>query len=152
MMRRVSPLSAALILLLASPTLAATREGAAVFTPPAGWTQKADNGTATYVSPDGRASFSIGRSRPYEGALDVKASDVHLDVIKDHKPMNPTASMSANVRLFVNNAESTVELKPQGDKLVGKASAPATGNVRAMTTLADGGKEVGKAQYNLNVK
>lgn len=88
----------------------------------------------------------------YEGELVVKGSDVHLYVIKDHKPMNPTASMSANVRLFVNNAESTVELKPEGNKLVGKASAPTTGNVRAMTTLADGGKEVGKAQYNLNVK
>ncbi|MEL3891727.1 hypothetical protein V6B08_15715 [Ferrovibrio sp. MS7] len=88
----------------------------------------------------------------YEGELVVKGSDVHLYVIKDHKPMNPTASMSANVRLFVNNAESTVELKPEGNKLVGKAASPAAGNVRAMTTLADGGKEVGKAQYNLNVK
>lgn len=88
----------------------------------------------------------------YEGELVVKGTDVHLYVIKDHKPMNPTAAMTASVRLFVNNAESQVELKPEGNKLAGKASGPATGNVRAMASLAESGKEVGKAQYNLNVK
>lgn len=88
----------------------------------------------------------------YEGELVVKGSDVHLYVIKDHKPMKPSANMTGAVRLFVNNVESTVELKPEGDKLVGKTATPATGNVRAMTTLAEGGKEVGKAQFNLNAK
>lgn len=62
----------------------------------------------------------------YEGELVVKGSEVHLYVIKDHKAMKPSADMTAAVRLFVNNAERTVELKPEGDKLVGKTATPAT--------------------------
>jgi len=88
----------------------------------------------------------------YEGELVVKGNDVHLYVIKDHKPHTPPASMSASIRLFVNNAESSVDLKPAGDKLAGKAVAPATGNVRAMASLQENGKEVGKAQFSLNAK
>jgi hypothetical protein len=88
----------------------------------------------------------------YEGELVVKGSDVQLYVIKDHKPMQPTGSMTASVKLFVNNAESSVELKPQGDKLAGKAGAPLSGAVRAMATLTEGGKELGKAQYSLTAK
>jgi hypothetical protein len=88
----------------------------------------------------------------YEGELVVKGSDVLLYVIKDHKPMQPTGNMAAAVKLFVNNAESSVELKPSGDKLAGKAGAPLSGAVRAMATLSEGGKEVGKAQYSLTAK
>ena len=88
----------------------------------------------------------------YEGELVVKGSDVQLYVIKDHKPLQPTGGMAASVKLFVNNAESSVELKPQGDKLAGKAGAPLSGAVRAMATLSEGGKEIGKAQYSLTAK
>lgn len=88
----------------------------------------------------------------YEGELVVTGADLQLYVVKDHKPMQPAETMSATVKLFVNNAESNVELKPQGDKLVGKAGAPLSGSIRAMTTLSESGKEVGKAQYNLTVK
>jgi len=88
----------------------------------------------------------------YEGELVVKGSDVHLYVIKDHKPHMPAASMSASLRLFVNDAESSVDLKPAGDKLAGKTTVPATGNVRAMASLLESGKEVGKAQFSLNAK
>lgn len=88
----------------------------------------------------------------YEGELVIKGADVQLYVIKDHKPFAPPAGMAASVRLFVGNAESTVDLKPAGDKLVGKAAAPANGSVRAMATLTEAGKEVGKAQYTVTAK
>lgn len=89
---------------------------------------------------------------PYEAELVVKGADVELYVIRDHKPLKPTAIMAASVRLFVGNAEQVVDLSPAGDKLVGKASSVSKGNVRAMTTLTEGGKEVGKAQYNVTAR
>lgn len=88
----------------------------------------------------------------YEGELVVKGQDVQLYLIKDHKAVNPSANMTANVRLFINNKESSVELKPEGNKLAGKAAVSATGPVRAMATLTDSGKDVGKAQYSLSGK
>lgn len=94
----------------------------------------------------------IKRIGPYEAELVVKGADVELYVIKDHKPLKPTTTMAASVRLFVGNAEQSVELAPAGDKLVGKATAASKGTVRAMTTLTEGGKEVGKAQYSLTAR
>ena len=88
----------------------------------------------------------------YEGELVVKGGEVQLYVIKDHKPMSPTTGMAASVRLFANNAEQFVDLAPAGDKLAGKTSGPVSGSIRAMTTLSEGGKEIGKAQYNLNAR
>lgn len=94
----------------------------------------------------------IKKIGPYEAELVVKGADVELYVIKDHKPMKPTATMAASVRLFVANAEQSVELSPAGDKLVGKATSVSKGSVRAMTTLTDGGREVGKAQYSVTAR
>jgi hypothetical protein len=104
------------------------------------------------LSDEAKYGGQVKKIGAYEGELVVKGADVHLYVIKDHKPLTPPAGMAASVRLFVANSESTVELKPAGDKLVGKATAPATGTVRAMATLSDGGKEVGKAQYSVTAK
>lgn len=88
----------------------------------------------------------------YEGEFVVKGSDVQLYVIKDHKAMAPSAGMKASVRLYVGSTESVVDLTPAGDKLTGKAAAPASGSVRAMVTLTEGDKEVGKAQYTVTAK
>lgn len=89
---------------------------------------------------------------PYEAELVVRGGDVLLYVIKDHKPMSPTPGMAASVRLFANNAEQVVALAPASDKLAGKVAASVSGNVRVMATLTDGGKELGKAQFNLSVR
>jgi hypothetical protein len=70
MLRLSLPLALALILLPVATASAATREGAALFTPPAGWSRVADGGNTRYVSPDKTAWFSVGRSQSYEGTLE----------------------------------------------------------------------------------
>src|SRR5260221_1685131 len=89
---------------------------------------------------------------PYEAELVVKGPNVQLYVIKDHKPMAPSAGMASAVRLSVNNAEQAIQLAPEGEKLAGKASGPVKGSVRAMATLTENGKEIGKAQYSVTAK
>ncbi len=53
----------------AMPARAQVREGAALFTPPPGWTRVSDAEGTRYVSPDKTASIAVGRAIAYTGTL-----------------------------------------------------------------------------------
>ena len=78
----------------------------------------------------------------YEAELVVKGRDVRLYVIKGHRPARPAADMTATVRLFAHNAETDVDLTPQGDLVAAMASTPLSGKVGAMAILRQGGNEL----------
>jgi hypothetical protein len=76
-MRRLLP--PALLFAFALPTFAAgpSREGAALFTPPAGWTRTSDDQGTRFISPDKTASFSFGHAAAADSP--AKALDAVLE-------------------------------------------------------------------------
>jgi len=107
---------------------------------------------AAAMADEPRHGGQVKRIGAYEAELVVAGRDVHLYVIKDHRPMNPAPDMTASVRLYAGNAESAVALTPQGPRLAGAAAAPVAGKVSAMATLRQAGKDIGKAQYSLTAR
>jgi nitrogen fixation protein FixH len=105
----------------------------------------------SHAAPNGGQIQNIGK---YEAELVVKGSEVVLFVVDEKEQKVDSAKLSATaVVLAEGNQQKSVELAPAGDnKLTGKADFPVKGKFRATVTLKQGGAELGKGRYNVDVK
>jgi len=89
----------------------------------------------------------------FEGELVFKGGEIVVYLLDENDNKIDASKFSATaVVLAKGNEQKTVALAPGGDnKLVGKVEFAVDGKFRAAVTLKTGGKEVGKARYNLDL-